>query len=57
VLITFFNKHCVISREFVPEGQTWNIEFWLYVLGMLLKHILQGCPICTTMIMFILALT
>jgi hypothetical protein len=36
VLITFFNKHCVISREFVPEGQTWNIEFWLYVLGMLL---------------------
>jgi hypothetical protein len=27
VLITFFNKHCVISREFVPEGQTWNIEF------------------------------
>ena len=27
VLITLFNKHGVISREFVPEGQTWNIEF------------------------------
>jgi hypothetical protein len=46
LLISFFNKHCMISREFVPEGQTWNIEFWLYVLGMLLKHILQGCQFC-----------
>jgi len=43
VLITFFRKHCVISREFVLEGQIWNIEFWPYVLGILLKHILQGC--------------
>ena len=39
ILIVFFNAEGVIHREFVPEGQKENAEFYVGVLDWLLKRI------------------
>jgi len=41
MLIFFFNAEGVIHREFVPEGQKVNAEFYVGVLDRLLKRIRQ----------------
>jgi histone-lysine N-methyltransferase SETMAR len=44
MLITFFHKHGVIHKEFVPEGQKVNSSFYVEVIGRLLKPISRGRP-------------
>ena len=39
MLIVFFDAEGVIRREFVPEGQKVNAEFYVGVLDRLLKRI------------------
>jgi len=41
MLIVFFDAEGVIHREFVPEGQKVNAEFYIGVLDQLLKRIQQ----------------
>jgi len=41
VLIVFFDAESVLHREFVPEGQKVNAEFYVDVLDQLLKRIRQ----------------
>ena len=39
MLVVFFDAEGVIRREFVPEGQKVNAEFYVSVLDRLLKRI------------------
>jgi hypothetical protein len=43
-LIVFFDAQGVIHREFVPEGQTENGQFYLRVMERLLKRIRRVRP-------------
>jgi hypothetical protein len=58
MLITFLDKHGVIHKEFVPEGQRVNSAFYVELIGRLLKCISRVRPqfraeevgsCCTTM--------
>jgi hypothetical protein len=44
MFIVFFNAQGVIHREFVPEGQTVNGQFYLCVMERLLKRIRRVRP-------------
>jgi hypothetical protein len=44
MFIVFFDAQGVIHREFVPEGQTVNGQFYLVVMERLLKRILRVRP-------------
>ena len=40
----FFDSQGIAHKEFIPEGQTVNAEFYKGVMVRLLKHIQQVCP-------------
>jgi hypothetical protein len=42
--ITFFDSQGIVHKEFVPEGQTINAEFYKGVMDRFLKCIQQVCP-------------
>jgi hypothetical protein len=44
MFIVFFDAQGVIHREFVPEGQTVNGQFYLRVMERLLKGIRRVRP-------------
>jgi hypothetical protein len=44
IFIVFFDAQGVIHREFVPEGQTFNGQFYLAVMERLLKRICHVRP-------------
>jgi predicted Abi (CAAX) family protease len=44
MFIVFFDAQGVIHREFVPEGQTMNGQFYLGVMEWLLKQIRRVRP-------------
>jgi histone-lysine N-methyltransferase SETMAR len=44
MLVTFFDKHGPIHKEFVPDGQTFNSAFCVEVIGRLLKGISRVRP-------------
>jgi hypothetical protein len=41
----FFDSQGVVHKEFVPEGQTVNAEFYKRVMDRLLKRIQWVCPV------------
>jgi hypothetical protein len=43
-MFVFFDAQGVIHREFTPEGQTVNGQFYLGVIERLLKRICRDCP-------------
>ena len=44
MLILFFTLKEVVYKEFIPEGQTVNAEFYKGIMDHLLKHIQRGGP-------------
>ena len=44
MLITFFDSIGMIHREFVPPGQTVNVDFCLAVMKRLVPRIARVCP-------------
>ncbi len=44
MLITFFDAEGIVHKEFVPQGQTVNAQFYLLVLNRLMKRIQRVRP-------------
>jgi histone-lysine N-methyltransferase SETMAR len=45
MFVIFFGSQGIVHKEFVPEGQTVNAEFYKGVMNCFLKHIQRVCPV------------